>query len=263
MKQRVIKDAVAPVHREPHFESEMITQALLGETVHIHDRQRNWYNIEQLDGYRGWIHKFYTDEREYTSAYWQMVTARSSKIRISPQLDASVLLDVSMGSSLAIESWKTNSGQLWMQVRLPDQTLGWLPAQPKLFGLIREQIIQQSHRWLGAPYLWGGKTVFGCDCSGFIQTVFKSCGINIPRDTSDQYALLKDDSVSVEDSAPGDLFFFRSSDEYAHIAIAVSGTRFIHAMGAVKTNDLSGESAEYDSELAANLVTGLNIRKLL
>jgi gamma-D-glutamyl-L-lysine dipeptidyl-peptidase len=107
-----------------------------------------------------------------------------------------------------------------------------------------DSLVRTARRWLGTPYLWGGLTRTGADCSGFAQAVFWMHGIALPRDSHLQAAVGVPVDGGMEAWRPGDLIFFAEFDErVSHVAICIGGTRIIHAAltnGAVAANDLAG-----------------------
>jgi cell wall-associated NlpC family hydrolase len=99
------------------------------------------------------------------------------------------------------------------------------------------------------PYVWGGKSPKGFDCSGLVQFVFGLHGVRLPRDSDQQYAC----GVRVRDPAPGDLLFF-GREGVSHVGVALGGRDFLHARGEVRRNSLDPASPLHDAELAALLL---------
>jgi hypothetical protein len=106
---------------------------------------------------------------------------------------------------------------------------------------LRESIVYNARKFLNAPYLWGGRTPFGIDCSGFTQLIYKICGVRIPRDTSDQVKLGTAIDF-VNEAKPGDLAFFDNKDgRVIHVGIILEGSRIIHASGQVRIDYIDHE----------------------
>jgi cell wall-associated NlpC family hydrolase len=115
------------------------------------------------------------------------------------------------------------------------------PADPRA-------VVQTAGRWLGVPYLWGGRTNTGSDCSGFVQSILRVHGVLLPRDSKDQGAggeALGDSAHALDDVRPGDLLFFAPEGRgISHVAISTGGTGIIHCSagrGEVAEDDLSAE----------------------
>ena len=103
----------------------------------------------------------------------------------------------------------------------------------------REKIVQYSRSLIGSPYLWGGKTPFGFDCSGFVQSVFRGSGFNLSRDTKDQINDKRFESISIDESKPGDLIFFNMDGKKVdHVGIVLDSKSIIHCSGMVKQDSL-------------------------
>ena len=130
---------------------------------------------------------------------------------------------------------KTNSKQStegWLQVRLPGKTNAWIQASdvasdPK--PLTIAESIELAKRFLGLPYLWGGRSSFGFDCSGFTQMILRERGFNMPRDADQQAAWSGVVPVERNDLQPGDLLFFGSSlKNISHTGMYIGDGQFIH-----------------------------------
>ena len=128
-----------------------------------------------------------------------------------------------------------------------DRLADWFPARG-------DSVTRTARRWIGAPYLWGGVTTGGVDCSGLVQAVFWLHGVALPRD-SDQQSPMGDELDPGEDFSnlnPGDLLFFsETTDRVSHVAISLGGPHIVHSAltnGGVDVNNLVGE-LEYEAML--------------
>ena len=101
-----------------------------------------------------------------------------------------------------------------------------------------EFVKQIAHKFLNAPYLWGGKTPFGTDCSGFIQMVYKIAGYRLSRDASEQ-ALQGNKVESLEEALPGDLCFFGTKTKIVHVGLLLADNKIIHASGKVRMDGIT------------------------
>ena len=91
----------------------------------------------------------------------------------------------------------------------------------------RNDIIEEAETWIGTPYKWGGEDKDGADCSGFVQSTFKTCGIKLPRTSYDQFDTVE--KIEKDDLQAGDLLFFKRRSKVSHVGIYIGGNRMIHA----------------------------------
>ena len=101
-------------------------------------------------------------------------------------------------------------------------------------------IIQMAGTWLHAPYLWGGRTILGVDCSGFVQVIYKQAGIDLPRDAWQQ-AQMGNPVKKLEDAQPGALAFFDNQEDIVHTGILLGNKEIIHASGRVRIDDITSK----------------------
>jgi cell wall-associated NlpC family hydrolase len=120
----------------------------------------------------------------------------------------------------------------WLQVRLPDRRTGWIQSGdvvPEPKPLTIPESIELGKRFLGIPYLWGGRSSFGYDCSGFTQMLVRARGINMPRDADQQAAWTGVVTIERKDLQAGDLLFFGSSEkDITHTGLYIGDGQFIH-----------------------------------
>ena len=127
----------------------------------------------------------------------------------------------------------------------------------------RDNIVKVARRFLGTPYLWGGKTPYGIDCSGFVQTVFKSFGIELPRDAHLQEKFLQNYKIADDKIQNGDLLFFKENDKVTHVAISTSGLNFINARGFVQEESIDEKNPKFNSKLRNLFLHAVSIEKLI
>ena len=128
--------------------------------------------------------------------------------------------------------------------------------------LPKTEILKIAYTYLNTPYLWGGKTAFGIDCSGFTQQVYRVCGYSIPRDAKDQ-AMLGDTLSFVEESTAGDLAFFDNEEgQIIHVGILLGNNRIIHAHGQVRI-DMIDQTGIFNSEKGKHTHTLRVIKKII
>ena len=255
-KEGIINVSVSSHYRDPSSASEVVTQGLLGEKVEILEERATHTLIRQTDGYESWI----PEEQLVTHAVaiaGQDVLVRSHFIRIyaHPSSAAPVVRDAVIGCTLtAVEQ---HDG--WYRLILPDGTTGW--AEQGHFGTISKftaaNVISLAREFLGYQYLWGGLSPKGFDCSGFVQTVFRLHGVQLPRDSWQQQ---QNQQLSTDylDARPGDLLFFSATpDKVTHVAIALGEQRYIHASGWVRLESFREDDPVFSQQRSGSF-TSLN-----
>lgn len=222
--------AIIPLRFEPSDRSEIVSQVLFGEHFEIIDKDNQWSKIKlQYDEYEGWV-----DSKQY-----QLISEQNFK-QLSKEgviLNAdlieyitgpnNLLIPIPLGASLSFLNYEEiNTAHFGFE-------------GTKISGIKNKaSIIKTAYMYLNAPYLWGGKTPFGIDCSGFTQMVYKLNGYKLLRDASQQST--QGDSLSfIEESEPGDLAFFDNEEgKIIHVGILMENNYIIHASGKVRIDRL-------------------------
>ncbi len=247
----LVRVSIAPIYPAPRLASGQVSQYVLGQPLDLLARDGRWFRVRGRDRYIGWVHGGYLERGE------------SARVRGwgSGQLGEPA---VSLGAELADEEGRVFARLPWGgrvlgdtpgRYRLPDGRSGLLEsgevvAADRLadrFPARGESLARTARRWMGTPYLWGGVTPAGADCSGFVQAVFRMHGVELPRD-SDQQAT---EGQPVEPGADfgelraADLLFFADRPgRISHVAISLGGSHILHCSlsnGCVDGNDLSGD----------------------
>ncbi len=249
MDQGIISIGVAPMRSEPSSRSEMVSQAILGTTINIERRESGWLFCETADGYHGWLEGdncVNAIESRYAGiakGNIQTVWALWDFVREEPQKNAPALIEVVRGTSLIITSELND----WFQVCLPDGREGFIFKQNFIRDVknsTRSQIVFDACACLGISYLWGGTTVRGFDCSGFVQAVFSWNNIALPRDSHLQAEigeLIQPDSNFANIFQADLLYFGQSDNNISHVAISLSGMNYVHAGNYVQKARLDRE----------------------
>jgi len=228
----------------------MVSQLLFGESVEIIESNDKWHNIKnKYDDYTGWVDK----KQVVLISNDEFQKINSSKTYISADLIQIILWNqnqicpIVMGSTLPLyqdRNFHFNNTEYSFEGNVIDFEM----KRP-------EKLLDHAYMFLNAPYLWGGRTTMGIDCSGFTQMVFKLCGIKLKRDSAQQ-AEQGETINSIEDSKPGDLAFFDSEErKIKHVGIILAGNHIIHASGKVKIERidqkgiLSEEAGTYSHNL--------------
>ena len=232
--------AIIPLRAEPSDRSEIVSQVLFGEHFEVLETQKQWSKIKlQFDTYEGWV-----DSKQY-----QIISDKNfkdlSKDAIILNADlvdylstpSNVLVPIPLGASLSfLHNSEINIENFEFEGM---RTSGIKP---------KANLIATAYMYLNAPYLWGGKTPFGIDCSGLTQMVYKLNGYHLLRDASQQST--QGDALSfIEESEAGDLAFFDNEEgNIIHVGIIMENNYIIHASGKVRIDRLD-HLGIYNAEL--------------
>jgi len=221
--------SVVPCRKEPASTSEMVTQLLFGETYQVIEAREDWILIETtFDNYPCWIsakqHNAMSD-KEFKSINQSFLS--SELIQLISDSNTNTSFPLTIGATLFnLTNGNCNLSQ--NQFSFDGQFID--TTQKKSVN----DLTQTAFMFLNAPYLWGGRSPFGIDCSGFTQLVYKLNGYKLPRDASQQVELGSPLSF-VEEAEPGDLAFFDNEEgNIVHVGIILDNQQIIHASGSVR-----------------------------
>lgn len=243
----VVSVPVADLHDSPTRSSSRVTQAFLGTHLSVLARERGWYKVKvpsQVD-YPGWIaaeHALPLGVGEGQTGIGldrkvAVVTEPFSLTRREPSPQAEQVARIPMGTRLPIVSQRGT----WYELALPGGEHGWIRVEdirvapllegggrsPRASGL-DEAVLSSALSFLGTPYLWGGMTADGIDCSGFTFVAFDTNGVKIPRDADLQYEVGR--PIRREELRSGDLVFFSTyAPGPSHVGIYMGDSRFVDA----------------------------------
>ncbi len=224
------------VRAEPSNTSEMVSQILFGEHFYILDiKEEEWIHIELVsDGYKGWVN--FKQFRFVSELEFNNITKNNGKIAADL---LSTISDSDFGDL-----------QIPFGARLPNMEANTFTIQNKKFEfkgkftdthlLIpkRINILETAKRFMNAPYLWGGKSILGLDCSGFTQLVFAANGLQLKRDAAQQAEQGQPLSF-VEEAQTGDLAYFDNAEGHiTHVGIMLDNSTIIHASGQVRIDKI-------------------------
>lgn len=264
MKHAFVTTNLLDLWSQPRFESERLNQLFFGETVEWSTERKGYLRIRQADGYSGWIDRRFLktvsrkDALEHRRSINQVVAKPQARLHRSSMSQFPEPYFLFYGTPIKAGRPR---GRL-IACQLPDRTSFWLsrnclrPINSRSTSVVSgASLAREAKRFLGVPYLWGGITTAGFDCSGLVQTVCSSFGITLPRDTKDQIKV--GEAVSRKDIRPGDLLFFER-----HVGFAWGRNRIVHSSVAgsgVRVNALGAGQEGYRADLDHTFATARRI----
>ena len=225
--------SVVPVRAEASDKSEQVTQLLFGETAQVIDKKDSWRKVRLLhDDCLGWIDvkqvmQLPEEDRHSMEASPKTVTFDIVQLVVYEEHH---IIPIVLGSTLPNFSAK--------KLRFAGMEYSYDGNVKTLNGPDRSQLVENAYMYLNSPYLWGGRSPFGIDCSGLTQMVYKLSGYGLHRDAwqqAEQGTALN----FLEEALPGDLAFFENPEgKIVHVGVVLPGNRVIHASGRVRIDKL-------------------------
>lgn len=270
--------SVANGREEPRHSAELGTQILMGQTLRVWTQTNRWFLVQSSDGYLAWMPRgafvrcTKSQMEAWTHSPLLLVTAFEERVLEQPQPEAQPVSDVVTGCFVK----RTGEAGDWFQVELPDRRTGFLPKSAAVdhAGWRRsrratpDSIERTAKTFLGRPYLWGGNSPKGLDCSGFTKLVFFLNGLELDRNASHQAQQGVD--VPLDDDLrqlrKGDLIFFGARarggrpERISHVGIYLGNQCFIQSSDRVHISSLDPQSPIYDEHWSRSL---LRARRLL
>ena len=214
MNKGICNVSIAPLRADSSDKSEIVSQLLYGESADIIEVKDNWTKIlTHYDNYEAWM-----DTKQILPVSDEFVASRKRNLVKEP-----------------FQSTMTESGKVLLSM---GSEVNFETTAPTRGRDLSESVVNCAKEFLNVPYLWGGKSFFGIDCSGFTQIIYKIHGIKIPRDTYQQ-AELGEVLTFIEEAKPGDLAFFENKEgRIHHVGIILADQKIIHAHGKVRIDSL-------------------------
>ena len=261
----LVEVSVCNIRYSPRHSGELASQALMGTPVKILEREDNgWLLIQTPDNYIAWVDRgAITTIKKEQLKQWQnspkLIYTRSYGSAYSEaNINSETISDLVAGCIIELKSEKDG----FYEVLFPDNRKGFIAKNEAnlynkwLSGInaTEENLDKTSKRLMGVPYLWGGTSFKGVDCSGFTKTVYFLNGIMLPRDASQQVMVGEtvDKTGNWSNLKTGDLLFFGEkredgSERVVHVAMWLGNGEFIHASDKVSINSMNSSAPNYDA----------------
>ena len=259
----IVNLSVSNVRTKPEHSAELATQVLLGSRLKILKSAGEWYLVQCEDDYIGWMDDdgvFLMNDSKFED--WNhskkiIVTEPFSfsyseqdnnSAPISDVVQGNLLKKISQDGNFTKAQYPDGREAFLSNSEIQDYEV-WLNSRKQTF----DEINRSANRMMGIPYVWGGTSIKGFDCSGFTKIVFQSQGIELPRDASQQVHVgeIVDTQGGFDNLLPGDLLFFGKKDDslgkekITHVAIYLGNLEFIHASGRVRINSFDKTRANF------------------
>jgi len=236
--QRAVIVPVANMYSSPTQDADVVSQAILGSNVGVLELQKDWAKVRTSDQYTGWMPL--SDSIQQNGGSYatkrrivQVASLFANLYRETDVTQHQPVITAPFETLLEVIKEGVGDDAGWLQVALPDGRAAWIQGSdvnPDPKPLTIEESIALAKRFLGLPYLWGGRSSYGYDCSGFTQMLVRSRGINMPRLPDLQAAWNGMQSIERKDLRAGDLLFFGSGpDNITHTAMYIGNGEIIHA----------------------------------
>jgi gamma-D-glutamyl-L-lysine dipeptidyl-peptidase len=243
---QVVVVPVANMYSHPTEKADVVSQAMYGNNVTLLVARGEWSRIQTSDRYKGWVPSRYlrivqVGDGYATSGATVQVESLFANVYAEPDVTKhKPVVTIPFEVRLEVFSGQDGNKRLiakkvpdgWLQVWLPEKRTAWIQvgdvaSDPKPLSV--QESIELAKRFLGFPYLWGGRSSFGFDCSGFTQMLVRVRGVNMPRDADQQAAWSGVTAVDRKALQPGDLLFFGSSlKSITHTGMYIGDGQFIH-----------------------------------
>jgi hypothetical protein len=250
---------VSDVRAEPKRRSERVSQILYNELVEIIEDQERYCRIRQKDGYTGWVRKQFLSEHDGFQGDGPFIVVENLATgMLKPDPSSKRVTSIPFGCLLygqEMNGFLKISSERYGEFFINSEDYLDIKKIYKGAGLDSASIAIEGNKFLGAPYLWGGRSFFGIDCSGFVQTIMNRFNIALPRDSKDQ--IRAGVEIRRKDIRAGDLLFFPR-----HVTLALSRDLMIHSTpsnGGVAYNSLDPQSPIYSKYHDESFITARRV----
>lgn len=262
--QGVVRISVANLRGAPKHSAELVTQVILGTPVRVLKKQDSWYYVQSPEGYLAWVDSagitaMNTRDYDTWAATKKLIfTATYGHAFAEPAGAGSRVSDLVAGNILSLVAQNKTD----YEVAFPDGRTGFIAIENAMPYQAWLKTLDQSgaslkataETLLGVPYLWGGTSTKGVDCSGFTKTVYLLNGMVIPRDASQQIhtGMLIDNDRTFDNMEVGDLLFFgkpatpTTKERVIHVGMWIGNNEFIHSAGEVHISSVDENAANFD-----------------
>ncbi len=247
----IITSPLIPVRAEASERSEMVTQVIFGQQIEILEIEDKWLHVRNLsDDYVGWISKASVSPKYFSEKATDTSKFKAAKTPMVVCFKTSSVEKIILPGGSMLPPIKNDQFELLGEIY---QIAQFEPVYTKNNN--GQHAVELALQFTNAPYLWGGKSLFGIDCSGLTQIVYSMLGVNLPRDASQQveFGQVVDFLSEVE---PGNLAFFQNEEgTIIHVGILANSHQIIHASGYVKKEIIdaqgiiSSQTGEYSHQL--------------
>lgn len=254
----VVTGNIVSMRANPDAKSEQTTQALMGQTVMIEGGAQGWLYVQTWDTYRAWIPasavRILPSAAEPYASVGAVAVIRDMfvDLRRKPHDRSEILTKVTIGAELEV----VDPVDDWVELLLPDTRRAYIRKRDaRLVDKDLAQtiplpdprkLVETARRFVGIPYLWGGTSPFGLDCSGFVQLVHKIHNITLLRDAKDQASDPRAVPIERNELQAGDLIFF-AGDAITHVGMMIDKKTFIHSRGGIGVTTTPLDDPDYTS----------------
>ncbi|MFM7322574.1 MAG: NlpC/P60 family protein [Armatimonadota bacterium] len=224
-----VDKGVLDLWSNPSRDAERVSQLLLGATVSIVEEDGAWVRVQGPDTYRGWAERRFL--AEWPNPPSHALAVPFVEVRRAGRHDSPLVLRLPFGAGLAVE--RAEGG--WSRAFCGTGCSGWVDSEtitePRKYDEPVLAAVDFALTMLGTPYLWGGSSTFGFDCSGLVQCAYGRSGVVLRRDADQQRLDPRFELVNRDELRAGDLLFFGTEERIGHVAMQIGAQSFVHAAG--------------------------------